>query len=300
MIYDCTIIGGGPAGLSAALVLGRARRHTVLFDENKPRNAVTQEAHGYLTQDGIKPTEFRQIAHKEIARYPSIRHQQQRVRQVIQGKDRFEVIVDDGLRHHTKTVILATGLKETLPSVPDIRQFYGKSLFSCPYCDGWEHRDQHLVLISEGANTFHMAKTIWNWSHNLVVCTNGHQPLSLTEQKVLKDKGLFIVEDRIEKIVGDNGRLKSIQFDTHDEIEFDGGFVATSQFPASPFGKELGCELNAVGGLVTDMLGRTTISGVYAGGEALGFGSQLIIAAAEGSRAAAGVNSDLIESEFLS
>lgn len=299
MTYDSIIIGGGPAGLSAALVLGRARRKAILFDNNQPRNAVTQETHGYLTRDGIDPLEFRRISHHEIAQYPSIAFRQQRIVDVHNKGEIFEVVVDDGTAVFAKTVIIATGLKETLPSVSGIHQYYGKSLFSCPYCDGWERRDKRLVLISEGANTFHGAKTIWNWSHNLVVCTNGHQPLTATESALLQKKGISIIDEQIVELEGKNGFLTAVKFETQGEMKFDSGFVATEWTPATQFGKQLGCELNDVDGIVTDMLGRTTISGVYAAGEALGFGSQLIVAAAEGVRAAAGVNSDLIELEFI-
>lgn len=300
MLIDCAIIGGGPAGLNAALVLGRARRSVIVFDDNRPRNAVTQEAHGFLTRDGVKPQEFRAIAHQEISKYPSVDMQRVRVTAIRHVDDAFEITTEPGELFSAKTVLLATGLKEILPPIDGLHDYYGKSLFSCPYCDGWELRDQPLVVISEEPRTFHLVKIIWNWSHDLLVCTNGHQVFSEEQQAMLRQKGIEVVEDRIAALVGKQGQLERIVFASQGERARRGGFVASQLRQAAPFGKDLGCELNGMGGIVTDPLGRTTVPGVYAAGDTLvTVPHQLIIAAAAGSRAAAGVNTDLVESEFL-
>jgi thioredoxin reductase len=174
MLFDCAIIGGGPAGLNAALILGRAIRNAILFDNNNPRNAVTQESHGFITRDGIKPQEFREIAHKEISKYPSIIYAKKEVTSVIKNNPLFELVTSDNERYQSKTIIICTGLKDILPSVDNITDYYGKSLFHCPYCDGWELRDKPLVvIIGEQAQGFHFIQTIYNWSKDLIVCTNG-------------------------------------------------------------------------------------------------------------------------------
>ena len=300
MLLDCAIIGGGPAGLNAALVLGRAKRNVVLFDDNTPRNAVTQESHGFLTRDGVKPDEFRNIAHQEIGKYPSVEIRHTRITDVSNHESLFELVADNNSVFQARTVILATGLKETLPAIDGIHDYYGRSLFSCPYCDGWELKDRPLVVISEGQRTFYMAKIIWNWSRDLLVCTNGHSLLTKEEKETLQKKEIQVVEDSITALVGKMGMLERVVFATQGERSREGGFVVTQWFQASSFGTLLGCDMNALGGIVTDQFGRTTVPGVYAAGEAsVGAPSQLIIAAAEGSRAAAGVNTDLTESEFL-
>ncbi len=301
MIIDCAIIGGGPAGVNAALVLGRARRTVLVFDENQPRNAVTQESHGFLTRDGVKPNEFRAIAHQEISKYPSVEIQDVRVTGIRHADDSFEITTEKGDLLSAKTVLLATGLKEILPTIDGLHDYYGKSVFSCPYCDGWELKEKPLVVIAEeGQQAFHMAKIVWNWSHDLLICTNGHQILTEAQRETLRKKGIQVVEDRITALVGKHGQLERIVFATQEERSREGGFVASQLLQASPFGEVLGCEMNVMGGIVTDPLGRTTVPGVYAAGDALvGVPHQLIIAAAAGSRAAAGVNTDLTESEFL-
>jgi thioredoxin reductase len=147
MLFDCAIIGGGPAGLNAALVLGRARRNTILFDNDNPRNAVTQESHGFITRDGIKPKEFREIAHKEIDKYPSVAYAKKDVTSIIKNNQLFELVTFEKEVYQSKTIIISSGLKDVLPNIENISDYYGKSLFNCPYCDGWELRDKPLVVI---------------------------------------------------------------------------------------------------------------------------------------------------------
>jgi thioredoxin reductase len=148
MLFDSAIIGGGPVGLNAALILGRARRNVVLFDNNNPRNAVTQESHGFITRDGIDPKEFREIAHNEIGRYLSVIYAKREVISVIKNnKPLFELVTSENKRYQSKTIIISTGLKDVLPSIDNISDYYGRSLFHCPYCDGWELRDKPLVVI---------------------------------------------------------------------------------------------------------------------------------------------------------
>jgi thioredoxin reductase len=214
--------------------------------------------------------------------------------------ERLDITTEKGDVFSAKTVLLATGLKEILPPIDGLHDYYGKNLFCCPYCDGWELRDRPLVVISEGPHTFHLVKVVWNWSHDLLVCTNGHQVLDSEQQAALRRKGIEVVEDRITTLVGKGGQLEQVVFATQGAHARRGGFVAPRLLQASPFGEELGCEMNVMGGIVTDAFGRTTVPGVYAAGDAsVVVPAQLIIAAAEGSRAAAGVNTDLTESEFL-
>ncbi len=300
MVIDCAIIGGGPAGLTAALVLGRAKRNVVMFDDNQPRNAITEESHGFLTRDGVKPDEFREISHQEISKYPSVEIRQSRITDVSKSEDSFTLPENNDTVLQAKTVILATGLKEILPTIDGIHDYYGKSLFNCPYCDGWELRDRPLVVICEGPHAFHMTKNIWNWSRDLLVCTNGHAVLTDEQKEAFSRNKIRVNESPIIALVGKNGVLERVVFSTGEESVCAGGFVAPQWLQASSFGEKLGCEMNAFGGTVTDNFGRTTIKGVYAAGDAATvMPSQLILAAAEGNIAAAGVNTDLIESEFL-
>ncbi|WP_028776856.1 NAD(P)/FAD-dependent oxidoreductase [Shimazuella kribbensis] len=298
MIMDCAIIGGGPAGLNAALVLGRAKRNVILFDDNNPRNRVTKESHGFITRDGIHPMEFRKIAHQEISHYPSVEMQNVRITKVETDKypAYFCLTQADGEKIYAKNIILATGLKENLPAINGINDFYGKSLFNCPYCDGWELRNKPLIVISEQQNVFHLTTMVWNWSQDLIVCTNGQQNLNRKQKEKLEQKGIQVQDQKIISLVGKDGQLERVIFENH-EVQRMGGFISPRLIQASSFHELLGCEADDQGKIIKDDFGRTNIKGVYVAGDTI-TPSHLISSAAEGSRAAMGVNADLTEREF--
>ncbi|MBB6450893.1 thioredoxin reductase [Geomicrobium halophilum] len=299
MILDCAVIGGGPAGLNASLVLGRSRRNTVLFDDNKPRNSVTNESHGFITRDGINPKELRGIASEELDKYPDVEIKRQRVINVTKKDQLFMIETDDEEVYKAKKVVLATGLKEKLPDINRINYFYGISIFSCPFCDGWELRDRPLAVIAENSRAFHMAKVVYNWTNDLIVSTNGSQILSIDEKNVLKKKGIKIYEQKISSLIGDNGYLKNISFEDGTTLSREGGFIVPELEQSSSIGEVLGCEFNNQGAIKTDGIGRTNVEGVFACGDtSIIAPSQLIIAAAEGSKAAIGVNAALVEETF--
>ncbi|MEA0552058.1 NAD(P)/FAD-dependent oxidoreductase [Lysinibacillus irui] len=291
--YDCIIIGGGPAGLSAALTLGRARRKILLFDNGTNRNRVTQESHGYVTRDGIKPHEFKEIAITELQSYPSISISDQTVIEIKKDDQQFVVNTSNNISYLTEKILLATGIQEEFP-IPQIRQYYGKSLFSCPYCDGWELKDKPLAIIAESeAHINHMTKLLYNWSQDLIVFTNGHQ-LSDIIQNEFQRKKIMVYTAIIKNLHGDEGNLYSIELETGENIVRSGGFVVPSFYRPNNLAIQLNCQVDENGGIITDNAGRTTVSGVYVAGETEKAGpSSLMIAAADGFKAATSINLDL-------
>jgi thioredoxin reductase len=299
MMYDCAIVGGGPAALNAALMLGRARRSVALFDNNQPRNGMTHASHGFITRDGIKPAEFRRIAYEEVLRYPSVQHWQVEVTDIRKKEKGFEILIQSGAYMQARKVILATGLKEVFPGIEGFHKFYGKSLFNCPYCDAWEMRDQPLAVISEDPGIFHMTKLLYNWSKDLIVCTNGHALLTVEQKNLLGSKGIRIIETPIAAFYGQNGLLEQVHFTDDTNIERSGGFITPKWLPKAEFVEQLGYDITEYGGIVTDTGGRSTVTGLYAAGDAAYVRpSQVIYAAAAGSKAAIAVNTDLVEEEF--
>ncbi|MBH5319761.1 NAD(P)/FAD-dependent oxidoreductase [Paenibacillus sp. GSMTC-2017] len=302
MIVDCAIVGGGPAGLNAALLLGRARRSVILFDDNKPRNAVTRHMHGFLTRDGVSPDHFRALAWQDIVQYPGVKIDRNRVISIwrVNGGFQLQTAGGDGGVFYARKLILATGLKESLPEIPYIHSFYGRSLFSCPYCDGWELRDKPLVIIAEGENAFTLTRLAYQWSKDILLCTNGSNELRDNELSGLRHKGIVVSHERIASLVGEDGILRGLRFVGGREVQRTGGFVSPYWKQASHFAESLGCLMNENGGIHTDGLGRTSVFGVYAAGDnSIIAPAQASIAAGEGSKAAIGVNADLVKEDFV-
>ena len=299
-ILDCIIIGGGPAGLSASLTLGRARRTIALFDDGTNRNRVTTASHGFITRDGIKPFEFKEKGLKELANYATISYVPTTITDICkaEGNTQFTVKTVDGQEFVAEKLILATGIQEEF-SIPSIRDFYGKSLFSCPYCDGWEQRDQPLVVIAEKEeHALHLAQMIYNWSRDLVVLTNGGS-ISINVRKVLEKRNIQVKTEPIKKLIGNNGYLEHIELVTGEIIVRSAGFVAPSYYRPNKFAEKLGCKFHENGEIITDGVGRTTEKNVYIAGEVeKSKPSSLLISAAKGNKAAASVNLDLTMERF--
>lgn len=300
MIYDCAIVGGGPAGLNAALVLGRARRSVALFDDAKPRNRVTHASHGYLTRDGVTPAEFRRVAYEEVLRYPTVRHVPEAAVEAVRAEDGFELRTGTGETVRARKLILAAGMKEALPDIEGVRDFYGKSLFACPFCDGWEMRDRPLAVVSDQPGLFHKTTLLVHWTRDLVVCTHGNADAITEDQREqLAARGIPVVDTRVEAFEGREGRLERLRFADGTHIGRTGGFLAPELLPSLRFEEALGYQTTKFGGIATDAMGKTSAPGVFAAGDSAYVNpSQLIYAAASGSMAAVSVMAELTEENW--
>ncbi|WP_075619591.1 NAD(P)/FAD-dependent oxidoreductase [Paenisporosarcina indica] len=296
---DCTVIGGGPAGLNATLVLGRARRNVVLVDSNEARNKVTQEAHGFITRDGVKPSELRELAHQEFRKYKTIESMEDKVVEIMKGNESFTIKTEKGQEWLTRKVILATGVKEEFPNIPNLRDYYGKSIFNCPYCDGWELRDQPLAVFGIVDYTLHMTEVLRNWSQDLVVFTNGEE-LSKIQAEKFKKLQVQVETNPVRLLKGSDGMLHSIELENGQIVERSGGFVTPELVQSTELGMALGVKLTDQGGHQCDHAGKTEIHGLFVAGEASTiYPSQLIIAAGSGAETAMAVNVELTHEGIL-
>ncbi|PIK26935.1 MULTISPECIES: NAD(P)/FAD-dependent oxidoreductase [Bacillus] len=298
MLIDCAIIGGGPAGLNAALVVGRGRNQVIVFDDEQPRNRVTQESHGFITNDGMTPFEIRKAGEADLQTYPNIQMKRSRIVDIQKKEDRFTLLTHEGDTVESKKIILATGLQDMLPEIKGIHDVYGKTLFSCPFCDGWELKDKALALIAENQRALHMAKLLSNWTKDLIVFTNGQQVLAEEERVLLSAHSIQVIDVPIVSIENDNGQLCSLQLANGERVKREGGFVASDFKQSAPFAEKLGCQMTKNAGIETDILGRTSVSGVFACGDNLGGPAQLVLAAAAGSQAGMGVIHELVQEAF--
>lgn len=300
--YDVLVIGGGPAGLSAALNLGRSLMRVLVVDADRPRNAATLNSHGFLTRDGVAPHELRRMARDELAAYPNI---EVRTRVKVLELSRSAVAADEGTDAGdalftasigrkdptdavtARSVLLATGLHETLPDVPNLRGFYGISLFSCAACDAWELRGRRLALIGETPDLADRARLISRWTESLTVFTLGADTVAPEEEAELASSGVAVLRHPIAELVGDRGRIEAIRLTDGTVVTVEGGFVRPEWQTDLSFLHGFAPAIDRDGHLVTDRSGRTDIPGLYAAGDAAIPGpQQLIVAAGAGARVA--------------
>ncbi|WP_285117343.1 NAD(P)/FAD-dependent oxidoreductase [Leifsonia sp. fls2-241-R2A-40a] len=298
--YEVVVIGGGPAGLSAALNLARARRKVLVVDGNRPRHAATLLAHGFLTRDGISPLELRRMGREEVDAYDNATVVFAQVGGVGVEDDGFRV-TGRGVRGgadvdvRTDTVLIATGVTEAMPAIPSLRAFYGTQLHSCIECDGFESSGKPLALIGETPDLAERALLLTQWTDDLIVFTNGAETVGTDEERALARLGVSVERRRIEDVVGEKGVMTGVRLEDGTVVERAGGFVRPVWSPALSFAETLDLDRDAEGYLLTDASGRTSLPGVYAAGETTAPGpQQLIVAAGSGAVVAAAVNRDLI------
>jgi thioredoxin reductase len=297
-IYDVVIVGAGPAGLSAALILGRCRRSVLVCDAGHPRNAASQAMHGYLSRDGIPPLEFLSIARTELARYSTVAVRSVEVTDASCAADtRFDVTLATGERVRARKLLIATGVVDNLPPIDGFRELYGKSVFHCPYCDGWEVRDTPLAVYGRGARGRGLSLELTVWSRDLVLCTDGPAELDDDDRAKLERNGIAIREDRVARIEGRDGVLEHVVFEDGTRLARRALFFTTGQWQQSDLSLRLGCEVNEKGTVRTGKYETTHLPGLYVAGDASRDVQWVIVAAAEGAEAAFAINADLIEEE---
>lgn len=292
-LLDAVIIGGGPAGLNAALMLGRARKHVAVIDEGKPRNSVTRETHGFLTRDGVSPFEFRRIAKEELGAYPSVTIVEDTAVSVAGEDGNFQIETAQGNLYASKKLLFAVGMKDRPLDIPGLAEVYGKSAFVCPYCDGWELRDEPLVVIVKGADLMHFAPLISGWTNRFTVCTNGPAGLTDDQREELRRHQVPLFESPILNIESNEGIVRQVVLEDGTSIPCRGIFFKPELTTGSDLPQAIGCRLTEDGMVVVDDFGKTTVPGVYSAGDAASRLHQAVAAAAKGAFTAAALNNEL-------
>jgi len=297
-MYDVVIVGAGPAGLSAALMLGRCRRRVLLCDTGRPRNAASRAMHGFLTRDGIPPREFLSIAREQLRQYDTIEMRDVEVTDATCHESRFHVTLAGGERFVSRKLLIATGVMDNLPDIPGFHELCGVSVFHCPYCDGWEVRDQPIAVYGRGARGVGLALELTGWTRDLVLCTDGPCELSDDERARLDRNGISMREDRVVRLETSE-KLERIVFASGDPLPRRALFFTTGQTQQSFLAHGLGCEINEKGTVRTGKYEATHLPGLYVAGDASRAVQWVVVAAAEGAEAAFAINTDLLREDCL-
>jgi thioredoxin reductase len=291
-VYDVVIAGGGPAGLSAALMLGRCRRRVLLCDAGQPRNAKSRALHGYLTRDGMNPLELLRIGREELDQY-GIAPRDVTVTEITRVENGFEVELDGHERVQSRKVLIATGVRDAVPELPGIRECYGVSVHHCPYCDGWEVRDRSLIVFGRGEPAAGLALSLKTWSARVAIASHGRARITRATRAKLAFENIDIDERIVSRLTHDEGHARQLQFSDGTARDCDALFFATGQAPQCELPRRLGCEFTRKGTVKTDHLGHTCVPGVYVVGDASHDVQFVVVAAAEGAKAAVAINKAL-------
>jgi thioredoxin reductase len=295
-MFDVIVVGGGPAGLSAALMLGRCRRHVLVCDDGKPRNRHSRALHGYLTRDGMAPVELNAIGRGELEQY-GVAWRNIAVSNALREEGVFKVSLGDGQIEEARFLLIATGVVNDLPEIDGLRECYGRSVFHCPYCDGWEHRDRRLGVFGQGKSGVQLALALKTWSAQIVLLTNGARVDAAGRGRLLRN-GIDIVTAPIARIVHDDGRMQCVEFASRPPQPLDAIFFTTGQHPRCDLAASLGCAFNRKGTVETGTLSETNIPGVFVAGDASRDAQFVVVAAAEGVKAALAINQALQREEL--
>ncbi len=299
---DVAVVGGGAAGLSAALVLTRARRRVAVIDAGRPRNAPAAHMHGFLGSDGLPPADLLAAGRREVTGYGGqlIDGTATDIRQMpstgAHSGPRFAVTLTDRTVLHTRRVLVTTGLRDVVPDIPGVRERWGKDLLHCPYCHGYEVRDQPLGVLGGTPEALAQAHIVRQWSDDVVYFSHG-QDLTADQRQQLIARAIGIVDEPVTRLVVTDDQLTGVEVGTGQIIPRTAVFVRPTLAANDNLLTGLGCAADPNEWVTTDPTGRTSVPGVWAAGNAVNPRAQVITAAGEGSAAAIAINNDLVDDD---
>jgi thioredoxin reductase len=300
--WDCVVVGGGAAGLSGALVLGRARRRTLVIDAGEPSNQAARVIGGLLGYDQRPPAELYEAGRRELSAYPSVEYRNGQVLSGAPVNNRFALELDGGERVTARRVLLATGMRYCPPQIPGLEELWGRSVFQCPFCHGWEMRDKRLATLAAGEDAVHSALLLRGWSDDVVLLTDGEPDLGADDRFRLEAAKVTVDERRVVELVGHDGGLTAIVFADGSRLKRDGLLVEAPLRQRSPLAEQLGAACSdgplAPDSVSVDSLQRTSVPTVFAAGDLCTDQPYVPGAIAAGSQAAIVVVQSLLADDF--
>ncbi|TRW88250.1 NAD(P)/FAD-dependent oxidoreductase [Mycolicibacterium sp. 018/SC-01/001] len=298
--WDCVVIGGGAAGLSAALMLGRARRRTLVVDAGAQSNRAAHGIGGLLGFDGVPPAQVYAHGRDELTRYPSVQVRDDEVTVVTPHEGGFTVALAGGGTAEVRRVLLAMGMHYEIPGIEGLEAYWGAAVFHCPFCHGWEMRDQPLGVVAQGERAVHLASLLRSWTDDIVVMSHGPAELADAQRALLAGYGIAVDERTIASVEGADGQLDAVVFDDGSLVHRRGLLVATTLRQRSGLAQALGVAFASPGPvaaetIAVDALSQTSVPGVFAAGDVSAQMYQVAAAVASGSAAAASIVRSLME-----
>ena len=290
MLYDVIIVGGGPAGLSCALILGRCQRSIIVFDAGNPRNKSSHALHAFITRDGTSPIDFLISAREEVKKYGVVLRHENIVtaHKIPEG---FNIITESGLSFQSKKLVLATGVQDRLPLIPNIEKFYSVSVHHCPYCDGWEERNKPMGIYAlKRGGAIELSITMKTWSNDITLFTRGVKGFSKEDAKLLTEHGIKLHNGKITGVEGNDGVLDHIIMSNHEKVPIKSLFFSTGNTQHSTLAGQLECECTQKGAINYNNTQETNVPGLYVAGDMAKDMQLIIVAAAEGAKAGVVIN----------
>lgn len=296
--FDVIIIGGSYAGLSSAMALGRSLRKVLIIDSRLPCNRQTPHSHNFLTQDGKTPTEISTLAKQQVEKYETVKFHKGLALHGAKTANGFEIATDTNDIFKAKKLILASGVKDMMPDIKGFAECWGISIIHCPYCHGYEYRNQKTGILANGARAYHLATLVNNLSGNITILTAGKADFSSEQMEKLTKNNIKIIETGIAEFENKNGHIQNVVFIDGTKISFDVAYAAIPFTQHSDIPVQLGCELTENGHIKIDAFQKTTIEGVFACGDNSNMMRSVANAVYSGNLSGAMVNGELVNENF--
>jgi thioredoxin reductase len=296
--FEVIIIGGSYSGLSAAMSLGRSLRQVLVIDSGLPCNIQTPHSHNFITNDGETPAAIAAKARLQVSFYKTVQFYNGLAIDAVKTQNSFEIKTESGELFTSKKLLFATGVKDLLPQIKGFAVCWGISVLHCPYCHGYEVKSEKTAIVANGEMGFEYAKLILNWTKNLTLCTNGKSTLTSEQIQILKNHGVLVLENEIDSFEHNTGYISNIVFKNGEKIAVKAVYARPPFEQHCPLPQTLGCEVNEQGLIKVDFMQKTSVSGIYASGDATTQMRSVALAVSSGSFAGATINKELIGEKF--
>ena len=295
--YEVIIIGGSYAGLSAAMALGRSLRSVLILDAGVPCNRNSPHAHNLVAFDGSEPEQITAAMREQVLKYHNVTLIHDRAIALSGRDNEFEVSSENGLSLLAKKVLLASGVSDIMPDIEGFAECWGKTVIHCPYCHGYEIRDKKTAVLAHGSAGFEMARLMRQWTQDLTLLSNGNEPFTFDEQRILKSKNIAIINLAVKAIRHENGQVSKIEFEDGSFEDFEAVYARAGVKQNTMIPQEIGCEFDNHGFIIVDHRQLTNIPGLFAAGDNTTPMRSLARAIAAGNTAGASINHELIIEE---